>query len=328
MLASRGEYIGLLDADDLWLPGYLSTLMPILISNPETGGVYSGWQYIDANGKELPQWSIKTVPASNFYETIAFMNFLVPSGVLVRRACFDQAGLFDLNLRAVEDRDMWLRISAHYEFVGIPKVLVHYRTHGQNMTKDLERMESSRRAVIAKHFGNEDGDPKDWSDIRRRAYGGLHFRTALDHLEVNQNQRGLERFHQSCMIYPELVERVDTYYELGFSDKNRGFRGIFEQSTAPNIQIIFDTLESVFCQAEIPQTLARRKNVAYAFANFTAGLIAYNDQDFSSARKYLLKSIRHRPKMLSESRFVTTLLKTFLGKRTLHALKRYNSRGL
>src|SRR5215207_10509527 len=42
---AKGEYIGFLDADDVWLPHKLQQQVQILNSHPEAGMVYGTWQY-------------------------------------------------------------------------------------------------------------------------------------------------------------------------------------------------------------------------------------------------------------------------------------------
>src|SRR5215203_5289228 len=49
----RGEFIGFLDADDLYLPDHLQVAVDCLQRNPESDGVYTDGHYCDANAKAL-----------------------------------------------------------------------------------------------------------------------------------------------------------------------------------------------------------------------------------------------------------------------------------
>jgi len=42
----------------------------------------------------------------------------------MRRGCFDKVGVFDENLLAFEDYDLWLRISKYYHFKYIDEPLI------------------------------------------------------------------------------------------------------------------------------------------------------------------------------------------------------------
>ena len=52
---SRGRFIALLDADDMWVPQKLSWQMPLSAGRPELGVVYSDFERMDAEGNFLPQ---------------------------------------------------------------------------------------------------------------------------------------------------------------------------------------------------------------------------------------------------------------------------------
>src|SRR5262249_48650237 len=65
-------------------------------------------------------------------------NFILTSTVMVRKACFVKAGLFDENLRVVEDRDMWLRIAANFEIACLPLLLGRKQDHQSNISKNGE----------------------------------------------------------------------------------------------------------------------------------------------------------------------------------------------
>lgn len=321
--ASVGRYIALLDSDDAWLPDYLGIMVATLQANPQAGAAYSGWRYMDAQGRDLPQSSVRVVPPDEFRATLAFGNFLVPSGVIVRRECFAVHGGFDTDLRAVEDRDMWLRISRTYAVVGVPQVLVRYRTHGENMTKDLVRMETARRAVVAKHFGAEDEPLASWQPLQRRAYGGLYLRTALDHLQAGELQSGHRYLVRAFVILPALLQQLDTYYELACVDQARGVRGLsgsvnMERSAAN----VFSDLDAVFASPDAAHHLAAHKSPAFGYANLALGTLAYNTQDMKRARVYLLRALTLYPPIARQSPLVPTLVKALMGGRATYWLKR------
>lgn len=310
---SRGRYIALLDADDIWFAGYLAALVALLEANPRAGAAYSGWRYIDANGALLPQQSTRTVPPDQFYTTLAYTNFLVPSGVLARRACLEQAGPFDVSLRAVEDRDMWLRIARHHSIVGVPRALVGYRTHGENMTRDLARMETARRQVIARHFGPAEGDPQSWPPLRRRAWGGLHLRTALDHFQAGDPDGGRAHLKQAFAIYPDVAGDVEAFYELGCANQPRGARGSADTlDIARNAALMMGSLDSVFNDPALPPASQAVRGRAYGCAALALGALAYNTRRFALARRYLAQAVRSDARLIRSARWRNTLAKAIV----------------
>jgi len=70
---------------------------------------------------------------------------------MVRKECFKKVGLFDLDLIPVEDRDLWLRIAAHFGVAHLPRVVCAKRLHGANISNDKARMLYTRARVLEKN---------------------------------------------------------------------------------------------------------------------------------------------------------------------------------
>jgi glycosyltransferase involved in cell wall biosynthesis len=169
---ARAEVIALLDADDLWEPQFLERMIPFLNLHPEAAGVYCGFQYINSRGDVVGTPSLKVVPPELFHsKMVDDGNWLAPCGVIFRKRLAEQAGLFDESLHAVEDWDLWIRLSENRPFIGLPEALVKYRRHENNMTKDPERMINAIHQLTIKLHGPPDGDISKWAPAKRKAYG-------------------------------------------------------------------------------------------------------------------------------------------------------------
>jgi glycosyltransferase involved in cell wall biosynthesis len=132
---SSAPFIALLDADDVWLPQKLALQMPLFRDRPEVGVVYSAFERMDVERRPLPT----TVPSMHrgwVSGRLLIENFVPASTAVVRRVCFERQGLFDVTLRTGEDYDMWLRLSAHWQFDFVPTSTMGYRTHGGQMSQD------------------------------------------------------------------------------------------------------------------------------------------------------------------------------------------------
>jgi hypothetical protein len=76
----------------------------------------------------------------------------VPTGVVVRAECFRRVRLFDMDLRSVEDRDMWLRIAAHFPVAMLYAPLLCLRLRAGSMATAVRRMEENRSKCLRKAF--------------------------------------------------------------------------------------------------------------------------------------------------------------------------------
>jgi glycosyltransferase involved in cell wall biosynthesis len=148
--ASRGEYVVFLDADDTWLPRKLACQIPLLRAHPDLGLVYcSAYKFEDdAVFSEMRARHRGDV----VYPLLIVDNIVAgsASSAMVRRECFDRVGLFDEDLTAFEDWDMWLRIALQYEFDYVPEHLVMIRVHSASIQKQVQRMKTGILAFFDK----------------------------------------------------------------------------------------------------------------------------------------------------------------------------------
>jgi glycosyltransferase involved in cell wall biosynthesis len=133
---ARGQFIGFLDADDLWVVDKLELQLP-LFARHEVGVVYSRLVYIDEAGIE------KRVSDNELFRgqvsgPLFVQNFIGFGTALVRKECFDRLGSFDETLRMGIDYDLWLRFSTQYEFDYLPRPLLHYRIWAGQMSKNCK----------------------------------------------------------------------------------------------------------------------------------------------------------------------------------------------
>jgi glycosyltransferase involved in cell wall biosynthesis len=154
MRGARGEFIALLDADDVWLPHRLERGVQAMDSAPETGLVHGRVRRIDAQGSVIGELPVDPRYLSGriaHYIYTRRAHIICPT-VLFRKRCLDTAGWFDEGMRATEDRDLWFRIASHEQVTYIDEVLAHYRLSPSSMTADLDRLLNGQLYFIGKHY--------------------------------------------------------------------------------------------------------------------------------------------------------------------------------
>ena len=149
--ASSAPLVTLLDADDFFFPGKLAVLCAFLDDHPEIGMVCGGTQIIDQKGYPLSQ--IANSPRSLELSELLIGNPFTPSAVMIRREWFDRVGVFDETLRACEDWDLWLRMAyAGCRFAWVEHLVVAYRYHQGQMTRESDRMRKAMLSMLDKFF--------------------------------------------------------------------------------------------------------------------------------------------------------------------------------
>jgi glycosyltransferase involved in cell wall biosynthesis len=175
---SRGRYIARIDSDDQWLPELLETEVAILEARPEIGLVYSKGRWAKS---DLTPLTDAIGHAPHFPDdTLRSMLWGDPTcniTVVVRRECFDRAGLFDESLKASEDWDMWLRTSVYYRFFFVDRVLSLVRGHDGSTTgaqsESFAAFLGLRRKVLDKFFARGDLAP-EVAAMKTMAYRNLY----------------------------------------------------------------------------------------------------------------------------------------------------------
>jgi hypothetical protein len=124
------------------------------------------------------------------------------SSAMIRRNCFETVGLFDTELSSIEDCDMWVRIAAHYPLAVIKEVLVYYRQHPSNMSRDYDRMMQNSRLKIEKKFKNV---PFELLYLRPRAYGHAFLWLAWKIMFDGGDPGKASHFAQQAILhYPQM----------------------------------------------------------------------------------------------------------------------------
>lgn len=152
---ARAELVAFLDADDLWLPAKLARQIELFRRDPGLGVAYTRRRLIDADSHEL-QYEQPVLHRGNVLDAIFRSNFVCFSSVMVRRAVFEQIGLFDETLPLAIDYDLWLRAALLHRFDYVDDPLVKYRVGHANLSRRFaERLEIAKR--IMDRFVHEHG---------------------------------------------------------------------------------------------------------------------------------------------------------------------------
>jgi glycosyltransferase involved in cell wall biosynthesis/uncharacterized coiled-coil protein SlyX len=130
---SRGQLIGFLDDDDLFLPDHLDSLVRHLLSHPSAVGAYAcSWEVPTEvlslsplkynEGKKYlfgySNWSL-----SNLWN----YNYITIQSLIFRKELYMKHGGFSLELDCLEDWDLWLRYTAEGDFVFLNKPTSEFR---------------------------------------------------------------------------------------------------------------------------------------------------------------------------------------------------------
>ncbi|NND82786.1 MAG: glycosyltransferase [Gammaproteobacteria bacterium] len=147
--AASGEWLALLDSDDEWLPHKLRRQFEALEA--------SGLQFCHTeeiwvrNGVRVNQMHKHQKSGGWIFERCLPLCAVSPSSTIMHRSIFDSVGLFDENLPACEDYDMWLRVSAQYQVAYVEQACINkYGGHADQLSRRHWGMDRFRVIALEK----------------------------------------------------------------------------------------------------------------------------------------------------------------------------------
>ena len=141
---AKGEYIAMLDADDLWDIQYLEEQVRMIHDFPDAA-MWSINYAETRNGK-----IVRRVPTGlpdgyrgyveHYFEMPERVSDLFhPSSTIVKKEVFDKVGLFDERIKYAEDSDLWFRINALYKTAFYDRYMVSYQLDAENRAMTRRR---------------------------------------------------------------------------------------------------------------------------------------------------------------------------------------------
>lgn len=100
--AARGEFIALLDCDDLWLPDKLEAQLAIMRTSPEIGLVHTDFEVVDPHGLVLERVAARR-SGEPLVQAFAGGHTALPSTLLMRRQVLEKVGALNPELYGSED---------------------------------------------------------------------------------------------------------------------------------------------------------------------------------------------------------------------------------
>ena len=133
---ASGEFVALLDQDDLLADYALAAVAKAIESAPDAGLIYSDEDKINDSGRRFdphfkPQWNAFLLRSQNYICHLAVM----------RRSLIEAVGGFREGFEGSQDHDLVLRCSERLrddQIVHIPLVLYHWRVHEGSTAQNLD----------------------------------------------------------------------------------------------------------------------------------------------------------------------------------------------
>lgn len=137
---ANGQFISILDVDDIWLPEKLEKQIP-LFDDPQVGIVCGNFWY--QSERRSKRWKLfkEGAPTGRVTNELLTNYFVGSLTLVVRRSALETLDvLFDPRLHIIGEFDFVVRLSLHWELAAVMEPIAIYRLHdGSETVKNPDR---------------------------------------------------------------------------------------------------------------------------------------------------------------------------------------------
>jgi len=151
---ATGDYIMRLDADDYLDPHALEILSGTLDRNASLGLVFPDYYLVDIEGGVL---GIER--RHDFEKNVTLFDQPAHGAcTMIRRTYLIELGGYDESYSCQDGYELWIKFSTRYQVKNINLPLFYYRQHGKNLTRNEERILSTRSRIKQAHVDRLSSD--------------------------------------------------------------------------------------------------------------------------------------------------------------------------
>jgi len=124
----KGEIIGWLNSDDVYMRGAISTAVEYLLSDHQIAMIYGDCTQTDNASRKISYYKSENYNRNTLIKWWRKSNYIPQPTVFLRKSVFNEVGYLNEKLRFCMDYDLWLRIGEkHLKIFYVPRAIANYR---------------------------------------------------------------------------------------------------------------------------------------------------------------------------------------------------------
>jgi glycosyltransferase involved in cell wall biosynthesis len=159
---ARGEYLAVVDSDDVSHPERLALQVAWLDAHPDVAALGSWALRTDASGRRVQAPLLRPTEPRTLRGRMLFASCFKSPTMMARTDVLRRYGYRE-ELVLASDIDLWARVSAQHALANLPRFLVRYREGGVSHRSDAPR--AAMRRIIAEDLLSQLGVEADAADL-------------------------------------------------------------------------------------------------------------------------------------------------------------------
>lgn len=215
---ASGEYIALINSDDIWNENKLLKQVHFLDNHPQYAAVFGNAQIINEVGlpfkndhfyaRVFNQKNRSRFEWLNYFFYVG--NCLCHPSMLIRKSVYDEVGLYNPCMASLPDFEMWVRLCLKYEIYIMPEQLIQFRI----LDNERNASGTNPESMIARQFENKhildyflNLSVVDYEKVfNEKAFNSVAFMLSLKAIESKNNFQkawGLDLLYDWLKKHPE-----------------------------------------------------------------------------------------------------------------------------
>ncbi len=203
---ASGDYIAILDSDDVWLPTKLEKQIIFFNENHEYG-ICGSWALRKYSTGKEEVWKYPTTD-EKIRVRLLWGSSIVHSSMIIKNKILDNYSIsYSKNFDSVEDYDIIRQVIKHSKAYNIGEALIIYNIHGNQITEEDNEEQVLKSVIVGENYLKDLNI--NFSEEERKAYKQVYM------YKFNLN---ISQLHALKGLFKKILDTVENQPKLNLKE--------------------------------------------------------------------------------------------------------------